>query len=147
MRPRPDIGAQWPRPAGMLRVDRTRDIAPSGVCDCPQRGHEPKGSARARAVRCPPDIVAKVENRTTLKISRKSIFGLLCRCVAFQRHSEGPPKKTFATISLPKRTSSVRPVRSEKCHKQKWAIFDHLTRADEQRRRHGEAERFGSFNH
>jgi len=90
--------------------------------------------------------VAKVENRTTLKISRKSIFGLLCRCVAFQRHSVRPPKKTFATISLPKRTSSVRPVRSEKCHKQKWAIFDHLTRADEQRRRHGEAERFGSFH-
>jgi len=34
--------------------------------------------------------VAKVENRTTLKISRKSIFGLLCCCVAFQRHSERP---------------------------------------------------------
>ena len=32
------------------------------------------------------DIVAKVENRTTLKISRKLIFGLLYRCVAFQRH-------------------------------------------------------------
>jgi hypothetical protein len=28
------------------------------------------------------DIFAKVENRTTLKISRKSIFGLLCGCVA-----------------------------------------------------------------
>lgn len=36
------------------------------------------------------DIVAKVENRTTLKISRKSIFGLLCYCVAFQRHYGGP---------------------------------------------------------
>jgi hypothetical protein len=36
------------------------------------------------------DIVAKVENRTTLKISRKSIFGLLCCCVAFQRHYGGP---------------------------------------------------------
>jgi hypothetical protein len=33
-----------------------------------------------------PDIVAKVENRTSLKISRKSIFGLLCCCVAFQHH-------------------------------------------------------------
>jgi hypothetical protein len=32
------------------------------------------------------DIVAKVENRTTLKISRKLIFGFFCRCVAFQRH-------------------------------------------------------------
>src|SRR5258708_35189517 len=31
------------------------------------------------------DFVAKVENRTTRKISPKLIFGLLCRCVAFQR--------------------------------------------------------------
>jgi hypothetical protein len=31
------------------------------------------------------DIVAKVENRKTPKISPKLIFGLLCRCVAFQR--------------------------------------------------------------
>ena len=30
------------------------------------------------------DFVAKVENRTTLKISRKLIFGLLHCCVAFQ---------------------------------------------------------------
>jgi hypothetical protein len=36
------------------------------------------------------DIVAKVENRTTLKISRKFIFGLLCCCVAFQRHYGDP---------------------------------------------------------
>jgi hypothetical protein len=28
------------------------------------------------------DFVAKVENRTTLKISRKLIFGFLCCCVA-----------------------------------------------------------------
>src|SRR5882757_1704186 len=33
--------------------------------------------------------VAKVENRTTLEISRKSIFGLLCCCVDFQRHYRG----------------------------------------------------------
>ena len=33
------------------------------------------------------DIDAKVENRTTQKISRKLIFGLLCSCVAFQCHS------------------------------------------------------------
>jgi hypothetical protein len=32
------------------------------------------------------DIVAKVENRETQKISPKLIFGLLCLCVAFQRH-------------------------------------------------------------
>ena len=36
------------------------------------------------------DSVAKVENRTTLKISRKLIFGLLGRCVAFQRHYGDP---------------------------------------------------------
>jgi hypothetical protein len=32
------------------------------------------------------DLVAKVENRTTLEISRKLIFGLLRRYVAFQRY-------------------------------------------------------------
>src|SRR5438477_4059381 len=36
------------------------------------------------------DTVAKVENRTTLKISRRLIFGLLCCCVAFQRPYAGP---------------------------------------------------------
>jgi hypothetical protein len=37
-------------------------------------------------VRFAPDTVAKVENRSAPKISRKLIFGRLCRCVAFQRH-------------------------------------------------------------
>src|SRR5450631_3235486 len=73
------------------------------------------------------DIVAKVENRTTLKIARKSNFRLLCSCFGFNATTEvhgrfwmeryGPsrrraqnapaalriflrhPKKTFATIS------------------------------------------------
>jgi hypothetical protein len=36
------------------------------------------------------DIVAKVENQANRKISRKLIFGLLCRCVAFPRHYGGP---------------------------------------------------------
>jgi hypothetical protein len=36
------------------------------------------------------DIVAKVENRKTPKILPKLIFGLLCRCVAFQRDYGGP---------------------------------------------------------
>jgi hypothetical protein len=44
------------------------------------------------------DIVAKVENRTTLKISRKSIFGLLCCCVAFQRQYGGPRSILDETI-------------------------------------------------
>jgi hypothetical protein len=36
------------------------------------------------------DIVAKVENRTTPKISQKLIFGLLCGSIAFQSRQEGP---------------------------------------------------------
>jgi hypothetical protein len=36
------------------------------------------------------DIVAKVENRTTPKISQKLIFGLLCGSVAFHSRQEGP---------------------------------------------------------
>jgi hypothetical protein len=32
------------------------------------------------------DIVAKVENRATRKISRKLIYGPLCGCVACQGH-------------------------------------------------------------
>jgi hypothetical protein len=36
------------------------------------------------------DIVAKVENRTTLKISRKLIFRPLFRCHVLYRRYEGP---------------------------------------------------------
>jgi hypothetical protein len=36
------------------------------------------------------DCVAKVENRTTPKISQKLILGLLCGSVAFQSRQEGP---------------------------------------------------------
>jgi hypothetical protein len=45
----------------------------------PMSGHRQPGRSGPKSA----DIVAKVENRTTLKISRKSIFGLLCCCVAF----------------------------------------------------------------
>jgi hypothetical protein len=45
-----------------------------------QSGRSPIGPFQLGA-----DIVAKVENRTTLKISRKLIFGLFCCCGAFQR--------------------------------------------------------------
>ena len=41
-------------------------------------------------VRCWLDCVAKVENRTTPKISQKLIFGLLCNSIAFQSRQEGP---------------------------------------------------------
>jgi hypothetical protein len=62
-------------------------------------GQTRKYSLRANDVRCCPDsrhvataapcpfsadIVAKVEIRTTLKISRKSIFGLPCSCFGYQ---------------------------------------------------------------
>jgi hypothetical protein len=36
------------------------------------------------------NTVAKVENRTTLKISRKLIFRVLCCCLAIQHRYEGP---------------------------------------------------------
>jgi hypothetical protein len=49
-----------------------------------------RANAPKRNVSFAPDIVAKVENRTTLKISRKLIFGLLCCCDAFQCHYGGP---------------------------------------------------------
>ena len=44
----------------------------------------------ARHFRCTLDTAAKVENRTTVNISRKLILGILCCCVAFQRHYGGP---------------------------------------------------------
>jgi hypothetical protein len=56
------------------------------VCFTPVSGHRQAVSACPKSA----DIVAKVENRTTLKISRKLIFGLLCCCVAFQRHYGDP---------------------------------------------------------
>ena len=42
------------------------------------------------------DIVAKVENRTTQKISRKLIFGLVCGSVAFQRRLIGSIRRECA---------------------------------------------------
>jgi len=47
---------------------------------------------RRRFGQCPlrADTVAKVENRSALKISRKLIFGCIRDCVSFQRHWEDP---------------------------------------------------------
>jgi hypothetical protein len=53
-------------------------------------GPDPFGDLIGEASLLLADIVAKVENRATRKMSRKLIFGLLCRCVAFQRHYGGP---------------------------------------------------------
>jgi hypothetical protein len=50
-----------------------------------QSGHPADCPCRLSA-----DFVAKVENRTTLKISRKSIFVHLRCCFAFQCHYGGP---------------------------------------------------------
>jgi hypothetical protein len=54
--------------------------------------YTPESGLKTDISPCPKsaDIVAKVENRTTLKISPKLTFGLLCRCVAFQRDYGGP---------------------------------------------------------
>src|SRR5712672_81954 len=66
--------------------------APSWAAACTGRWGSLSRRAQARPRECLElaDIVAKVENRTTLKISRKLIFGLLCCCVALQRHHGGP---------------------------------------------------------
>ena len=47
------------------------------------------------------DIVAKVENRATRKISRKLILALLPRCVAFQRQYGDPWSILDETIWFP----------------------------------------------
>jgi hypothetical protein len=56
----------------------------------PVLGDKAEVGFQARQGQLLADIVAKVENRTTLKISRKLIFGLLSGCVAFQLHHGGP---------------------------------------------------------
>jgi hypothetical protein len=50
----------------------------------PMIGHRQPSRSGPKSV----DFVAKVENRTTLKISRKSIFRPLCCCVAFSATPE-----------------------------------------------------------
>jgi hypothetical protein len=47
------------------------------------------------------DCVAKVENRTTPKISQKLIFGLLCDSIAFQSRQEGPWSILEEAIRVP----------------------------------------------
>ena len=64
-----------------------------------------------------PDTVAKVENRTTLKISRKLIFRLLWCCLAIQRRYEGPGSilgESIWSLTLPrvKRISGSKKFRS-----------------------------------
>jgi hypothetical protein len=73
--------------------------------------------ARKRDVRYWADIVAKVENRTTPKISRKQISRQLHRCNALHRRCEGPWSfswETMRTLTSPytKRISSPRKFRS-----------------------------------
>jgi hypothetical protein len=59
-----------------------------GVLDTNEKGREQDWRPWPN-VRYWRDSVAKVENRTTVKISRKLIFGLFCCCVAFERHYGG----------------------------------------------------------
>ena len=63
------------------------------------------------------DIVAKVQNRTSQKISPNLIFGLLCRYVAFQRRYGGALSildETIWSLTSPrvKRISGFRIFRS-----------------------------------
>jgi hypothetical protein len=69
-------------------------------------------------VRCWGDTVAKVENRSTLKISQKPMFRRLYRCGPSLRNVRNAsaalknfvrrPEKTFSTVSGPKRKTSAR---------------------------------------
>src|SRR6476659_9833699 len=72
----------------MSRWDHFSDLdAPKReVRFAPINGHRQLDRALPKSA----DFVAKVENRSALKISRKPIFGLLCCCIAFQRGYEGP---------------------------------------------------------
>jgi hypothetical protein len=83
------------------------------VCCCPNSGHA------ATAAPCPfgADIVVKVGNRTTPKISRKQISRQPYRCNALHRRCEGPWSfswETMRTLTSPymKRISSPRKFRS-----------------------------------
>ena len=77
----------------------------TATSECPRWVKTGKAHMRANVFRCSPnnghcatqsacpfgaDTVAKVENRTTPKISQKLIFGLLCDSIAFQSRQEGP---------------------------------------------------------
>jgi hypothetical protein len=79
------------RPRTFPRAAALRQKRPSGVQNLTSALH-PKAASTQKLghVRKSADIVAKVENRATRKISRKLIFGLLRRCVAFQRHYGDP---------------------------------------------------------
>ena len=69
---------------------RPRARGPTVMGPASETLHTSRHNRRPSACLKSADIVANVENRTILKISRKSIFGLLCCLVAFQRHYGGP---------------------------------------------------------
>ena len=80
-------------------------------------GSKTEVAASRQDVRFAPDTVAKVENQATRKISRKLIFGLLRRCVAFQCHHGGPWSildETMWSLTSPlaKRISGSKKLRS-----------------------------------
>jgi hypothetical protein len=61
------------------RVNNGPDGPETRLLLYPINGHRQTAPACLKGA----DIVAKVENRITLEISRKLIFGRLCGCVAF----------------------------------------------------------------
>src|SRR5438552_8943261 len=97
--PRVGLGARIARSSGVPGRDPEYEIRSLRCGSKPEKltaricfRFAPESGHRALQSGCPfrADIVAKVENRTTPKSSRKLIFGLLCRCAAFRRHNGGP---------------------------------------------------------
>src|SRR6478752_5600636 len=77
-------------------LQRTAGPYIGSQADMPRRpahvGFTPESGLKSDIAPCPKsaNIVAKVENRTTLEISRKLISRPLCYCLAIQRRYEGP---------------------------------------------------------
>jgi hypothetical protein len=110
----------WPfeqrLPIKTAQINRARESTHDAVC-CgqvsPVLATERTSAAAAYDVRLRGDTVAKVENRTTPKISQKLIFGLLCDSIAFQSRQEGPwsiLEEAIRSLTSPrvKRTSGSR---------------------------------------
>jgi hypothetical protein len=73
-----------------VHIEDAADVRTGSNSEVGGRNHEvrftPESRHNSDIAACPfgADFVAKVENRTTLKISRKSNFGLLRSCFGFQ---------------------------------------------------------------
>jgi hypothetical protein len=149
---------QYVKPSMLSGNEKGQAIGPGSWGDT---GQTRKYSTRANDFRCSPnnghrqdtstfplraDTVAKVENRTTPKISQKLIFGLLCDSIAFQSRQEGPwsiLEEAIRSLTSPrvKRISGSKNFRSTPqkdfcnniCQQRKsGCLFDHALRTCEQ---------------